>query len=144
MTYLDSESCNEIKMVILDLAGTVVDYGSCAPVAALVELFGRQGISLSLEKARGPMGMHKRDHIKALAGDEGVAGQWLQLYGRPFTDKDLEKLYREFIPLQLEILEKHGLLIPGTLEAQHYFRASGIKIGITTGYCREMMEIVLM
>jgi phosphonoacetaldehyde hydrolase len=143
MLYINTGSCNEIKMVILDLAGTTVDYGSCAPAAALKELFAWHGISLYLEKARGPMGMHKRDHIKALATDEKVANQWHQVYGRPFNNKDLEQLYQEFIPLQLNILEKHGLLIPGTLEAQHYFRAKGIKIGVTTGYCREISEIVL-
>jgi phosphonoacetaldehyde hydrolase len=75
MSYINTVSCNEIKMVILDMAGTTVDYGSCAPAAAFVELFDRHGISLSLGKAREPMGMNKRDHIKALAADQSVAHQ---------------------------------------------------------------------
>lgn len=143
MSYIDTGNRIKIQMVILDLAGTTVDYGCCAPAAAFVELFERHGISLSLEKAREPMGMNKKDHIKTLAADQWVASQWQQIHNRPFNANDLEQLYLEFIPLQLNILEKHGLLIPGTLEAQHYFHAKGIKVGVTTGYCREMMEIIL-
>jgi phosphonoacetaldehyde hydrolase len=143
MSYIKKANGNELKMVILDLAGTTVDYGSCAPAAAFVELFARHNISISREQARGPMGMNKQEHIKALAENEEVAVQWHSIFGRSFNDHDLDLLYDEFVPLQLNILEKYGELIPGTLEAQHYFRARGIRIGVTTGYSREMAKKVL-
>jgi len=58
--------CGPVKAVIFDLAGTTVDYGSCAPAGAFIELFRRHNIEISNKQARGPMAMHKRDHIKIL------------------------------------------------------------------------------
>jgi len=43
----------------------------------------------------------------------------------------------------LAVLSDYADLIPGTLQAIKDFRARGLKIGSTTGYTREMMEIVL-
>jgi phosphonoacetaldehyde hydrolase len=44
-----------ISLVVCDLAGTTVDYGSCAPLAAFIELFARHGVTASEEEARMPM-----------------------------------------------------------------------------------------
>jgi phosphonoacetaldehyde hydrolase len=55
-----------VRAVILDWAGTTVDFGSLAPVAAFTRLFAEQGIALSAAEARGPMGMEKREHIRQL------------------------------------------------------------------------------
>ena len=41
-----------VKAVVADLAGTIVDYGSCAPAAALVELFHRHQIKITVAQAR--------------------------------------------------------------------------------------------
>ena len=43
----------EIRAVVFDWAGTVVDYGSRAPARAFVELFRRHGIALTMEQAGG-------------------------------------------------------------------------------------------
>jgi phosphonoacetaldehyde hydrolase len=55
-----------VKAVIFDWAGTVVDYGSLAPMGAFVETFEEFGVSITIDEARGPMGMAKRPHIAAL------------------------------------------------------------------------------
>jgi phosphonoacetaldehyde hydrolase len=132
-----------IRAVILDLAGTVVDYGSCAPALAFVELFARHQVLVTATQARAPMGLQKKDHIRELAGMHEVSDQWRRLYGRPWTEEDIEALYREFIPLQIESLPLYSKLIPGTLQAVGRIRSEGVKIGATTGYNRQMMEIVL-
>lgn len=132
-----------LRAVILDLAGTVVDYGSCAPAFAFVELFARHQIKVTATQARTPMGLQKKDHIRAIAGMPDVCEQMEKIKGRSWAEADIEDLYKEFIPLQLDILPRHGKLIPGTLEAVEFFRSQGMKIGVTTGYNREMLERVL-
>ena len=55
-----------LRAVIFDWAGTVLDYGSRAPVRAVMRTFGDHGVPVTSDEARGPMGMAKRDHIAAL------------------------------------------------------------------------------
>jgi len=55
-----------IEAVIFDWAGTTVDYGCFAPVQAFIETFKNEGIEVSFDEVRQPMGALKRDHIRAL------------------------------------------------------------------------------
>ncbi|KJH75775.1 phosphonoacetaldehyde hydrolase, partial [Pseudomonas sp. ES3-33] len=48
---------DQLQAVVLDWAGTVVDFGSFAPTQIFVEAFAEFGVAVSLEEARGPMGM---------------------------------------------------------------------------------------
>lgn len=48
-----------INVVILDWAGTAVDFGCMAPVAAFREAFEHQGITVTEREIREPMGMKK-------------------------------------------------------------------------------------
>lgn len=132
-----------IRAVVHDWAGTVVDFGSRAPATVFVELFRRHDVTVTEEQAREPMGRHKRDHIRALAAMAPLARQWERVHGRPFAEADAEALYAEFIPLQMGELGAHAGLIPGALEALQALRQRGIAIGSSTGYTRQMMEIVL-
>jgi phosphonoacetaldehyde hydrolase len=133
----------QLKAVILDLAGTCVDYGSCAPAGAFVELFQGRSVAVSIAKARVPMGLHKRDHIRAILSMPDVADQWRKALGRDWGEADLDTLYADFIPLQLAILPRYSRLIPGVAEALAALKAGGLRIGVTTGYNRQMMEVVL-
>jgi len=133
-----------VKALITDLAGTVVDYGSCAPAGAFVDLFGRHGVAVTQAQAREPMGLEKQDHIRVLAAMPAVASQWKAAHGgSPCSENDIESLYREFIPLQLQVLPGYSALIPGVPEAMEALRKRGIRIAATTGYNREMMATVL-
>ena len=50
----------EIKCVIMDWAGTAVDYGCFAPLKAFLKVFKEEkGIEITLRQAREPMGMLK-------------------------------------------------------------------------------------
>jgi phosphonoacetaldehyde hydrolase len=134
----------KLKAVILDWAGTIVDHGSCAPAAAFVELFERNGVTITVEQARGPMGTQKRDHIMALLAEPDIAAKWSDAHnGAAASEQDVDRLYQEFSPLQIAILPKHSQLIPGTLDAIAAFRERGLKIGTGTGYSRPMMEVVV-
>jgi phosphonoacetaldehyde hydrolase len=132
-----------LKAVILDWAGTTVDFGSRAPVLAFVELFKSRGVPITIQEARTPMGMHKKDHIRSLVQMEAVAQRWRQAHGRAPGERDVEALYQAFIPIQIAILAAHAAPIPGAIEAVAAFRARGLKIGSTTGYNQEMMDVLL-
>ncbi len=133
----------ELKLAVFDWAGTTVDYGCLAPAGAFVELFKRHGVEATVAQARGPMGMHKRDHIRTMIQLPDLAEQWKAKHGAAHTEDDVEALFQEFIPLQLDALPAFAKIIPGVVETAKDLRARGMKLGGTTGYNREMMEICM-
>jgi phosphonoacetaldehyde hydrolase len=130
-----------IEAVILDWAGTTMDFGCMAPAVVFVEVFKRQDVPITMEEARAPMGAHKRVHIKKITELEPVRRRWREAHGRLPTDDDVGAMFAEFVPLQLDCLSTYSKLIPGTLDAVQAMRARGIKIGSTSGYLTEMMAI---
>jgi phosphonoacetaldehyde hydrolase len=131
----------KIQAVLLDWAGTTMDYGCTAVV--FVEVFKRQGVPITMAEARAPMGAHKRVHIQKISQLDSVRRRWEEAHGRPPGEADVDRMFAEFVPLQLACLSDYSRLIPGTLEVVGAIRARGIKLGSTTGYLREMMEINL-
>jgi phosphonoacetaldehyde hydrolase len=131
-----------IRLVVFDWAGTTVDHGCFAPVAAFVQAFAQQGVLVTTDQARAPMGLHKRDHIQAMLRMPEVARRWHAVHGRESSDQDLERLYQHFIPLQLEVIAGHSRLVPGLLDCVSELRAREIAIGATTGYFRQAAERV--
>ena len=131
-----------LKAAVLDWAGTVVDFGCQAPAATFVEAFAAEGVAISIAQARAPMGMAKRDHIKAITVMPDVASAWQARHGRAIGEADIDRLYDAFLPLQLAAVRRHAQLIPGALEAVESMRAQGFAIGTTTGYPRAVMAVV--
>lgn len=133
----------QIKAVVLDWAGTTVDHGSRAPAIVFQEIFRQRGIPISPAQARGPMGMAKREHIAAIAAMPEVREAWIARHGQPCSEEDIDSMYRDFLPLQKSTLSDHCALIPGVAEAVATLRKLGLKIGSSTGYTRELMEVVV-
>ncbi len=131
-----------LKAVILDWAGTTVDYGCLAPAAVFIEVFRQHGVEVTMAQARAPMGMFKKDHIRAITQMEPVAAQWQAAHGKPCGEADIEAIYHDFLPLQLGVIAHHANVIPGVVEAIADFRQRGLKIGSTTGYTRAIMEVL--
>jgi phosphonoacetaldehyde hydrolase len=131
-----------VKLVILDWAGTTMDYGCYAPAVVFVEVYRRHGVEITMEQARRPMGLHKRDHIREISQMEEVAALWEQVHGRALTEQDVEDMFADFQPLQLQCLADYADLIPGTLETVAALRERGILIGSSTGYFTEAMELL--
>jgi phosphonoacetaldehyde hydrolase len=143
MNYQDARTYRgTVQLVVFDWAGTTVDFGCQAPVSAFVEGFRQQGVHVSSRAARIPMGMEKRDHIRALATQEEVNRSWREVHGRDVTENDIDTMYNAFASLLLESIEEQSNLIPGVLPAIEILRAQGIKIGASTGYFKEAAEIV--
>src|SRR5579863_2736756 len=105
-----------VKAVILDWAGTTVDHGSLAPVRVLQQVFAKRGVPISEEEARRDMGVLKIDHIRKIILNENVSTRWRKAAGRDPTETDVEELFANFIPLQLECLVKYSTVIDGVAE----------------------------
>ncbi len=131
-----------LKATLLDWAGTTMDYGCYAPAVVFIEVYKRQGVEISIEEAREPMGAHKKVHIRKISQIPAVAKRWEQVHGKPPAEKDVETMFAEFIPLQLACLADYAELIPGCLDTVTEIRERGMKIGSTTGYTTEMMELL--
>lgn len=129
-----------VQAVIFDISGTVLDYGSRGPVRAFVEVFRRHGVEISEAEARRPMGAEKRDHIAALLADPAIAERWLHSAGQTPTTADLDRLYHDFTPIQIEVLPAHCDVLPGVPELTAALRQRGIKFANTTGFARVMMQ----
>jgi len=122
----------KINAVILDWAGTTVDYGCFAPVNAFIAAFGAFGIKVGIEETRAPMGLAKRKHIEIMF--EGM--------GLPYTQEDVDRVYARFEPALFETLTAYTDPLPGVIETVAKLRGMGIAIGSTTGYTRAMMNVV--
>ena len=93
---------SKLQAAILDWAGTVVDFGSFAPTQIFVEAFAEFDVQVSIEEARGPMGMGKWDHIRTLCDLPEVAERYRKVFGRTPSDDDVTAIYQRFMPLQIE------------------------------------------
>ncbi len=133
---------SQVQAVVFDWAGTIVDFGSRAPMGAFVQLFADFGIAISIAQARGPMGSAKWDHIAALCALPEVAAQWQRKYGRPVATSDIDHLYEVFTPMNAAVVADFADFIPGAVAMVDTLRARGLKIGSTTGYNRPIMDIV--
>lgn len=134
---------SRIRAIMLDWAGTTVDYGSIAPVVALQTLFRGHGIELSTEDARRDMGLLKRDHIQAILAMPHIRTQWTAIEGREPGEAEIHSLFAEFGPLQMKIITEQSHVIPGVAEAVRGWQSRGIRIGSSTGYTRPMLAPVL-
>ncbi|QAX84785.1 phosphonoacetaldehyde hydrolase [Pseudomonas sp. DTU12.3] len=132
-----------LQAAILDWAGTVVDFGSFAPTQIFVEAFAEFDVAVSLEEARGPMGMGKWDHIRTLCNLPQIGERYRSALGRLPSDADVTAIYERFMPLQIEKIALHSALIPGALAAIAALRDKGLKIGSCSGYPAVVMAKVV-
>jgi phosphonoacetaldehyde hydrolase len=134
---------DRLKALVVDWAGTAVDFGSLAPARTLERLFSRLHITLTEQEIRRGMGLPKKEHIRGILSMPAVRDAWQQLHGRIPTGADVNDIYAEFIPLQFSCLEEYSSVIPGVPETVESFRKRGLKIGSTTGYTRAMLDLVV-
>jgi phosphonoacetaldehyde hydrolase len=137
------EYVKHVKAVIFDWAGTVVDYGSRAPMGAFVETFEEFGVPVTIDEARGPMGMAKRPHIAALMALPRVAKAWEARYGHAPGEADIDAVYDVFVPKNVAVAAQYSNVIPGVADVTAALRAEGIRIGSTTGYTREIIDRIV-
>lgn len=128
-----------VRAVILDWAGTAVDFGCFGPVAVFQEAFRKFGVNPGVEETRAPMGIAKRDHVAAMLAMPGISEEWKKKHGSNPGEKDIDAVYAKTLELMPDMLANYATPVPGCVEALSKLRANGIRIGSCTGYTREMM-----
>jgi phosphonoacetaldehyde hydrolase len=138
------KSLGPFDLVIFDWAGTMVDFGCRAPIAALVEAFARHGVVLDEATAREDMGKAKDDHVRALLARPPVAAAWTAAAGSPPNEDAIAAVMQDLSPLMRAAAAEAAELIPGAADTVAALRAAGLKVASSTGYTRAMMEQVLV
>lgn len=139
---------DKVKAVILDWSGTTADAHVLAPAVVFAKVFEKHGVPISMEEARLPMGLRKDLHIGKILEIDDVQKRWQKIKGsspdpNPMGN-DVQKLFKDFVPMQLECLPTYTTLLPGASEAVNYLqKKKGIKIGSTTGFTKVMVDILL-
>ena len=132
----------KVQALILDWSGTTADAYVVAPATVFVEVFKRQNVEISMPEARGPMGLRKDLHIKALTEVDTIKERWKGVHGKYPDQSDVDRMFADFVPLQLDCLRKYTTLLPGVAEVTQRLQNQGIKIGSTTGFIRPMVDIL--
>ncbi|EBU7498160.1 phosphonoacetaldehyde hydrolase, partial [Salmonella enterica subsp. enterica serovar Typhi] len=133
---------SQLKAVVLDWAGTVIDFGSFAPMGVFVEAFKHFGVDVSIAEAREPMGRPKWDHIEAMLAQPRIKAAWAASHGHAPGRDDIQAVYDVFVPMNEAVVSDFADLVPGAAEMAKALRARGLKVGSTTGYTRSIMERV--
>lgn len=136
---------NSVGYVMLDCSGTTMDRYVDASAIVFVEVFKRYGLEINMDEARKPMGLRKDLHIKAITEIPSVRQRFKAKFGREPSQDDVDKMFAVFVPVQIELLKKGNYheLLPGTAEVVQKMQRDGIKIGVTTGFTRDMLDILL-
>jgi phosphonoacetaldehyde hydrolase len=133
-----------VKGVILDWSGTTADKYVIAPAVVFVDVFKKHGVPITMKEAREPMGLRKDLHIKALTEMPEIRKRWTEVKGKEPDQVDVDKMFADFVPMQLGCLRKYTDLIPGTVQAVRQLRDEfSVKIGHTTGFLSSMVDVLL-
>ena len=141
--YLDEKRYNgKVQAVILDWSGTTADAYVVAPAVVFVEVFKKQSVEISMAEARGPMGLRKDLHIKALTEVDEIKERWKGIHDKYPDQDDVDRMFADFVPMQLACLRKYTNLLPGVADVTQRMQKQGIKLGSTTGFVRSMVDIL--
>ncbi len=132
-----------VQALVLDWSGTIADAYVIAPAVVFVEVFKNQGVEISMEEARGPMGLRKDLHIKELTKDPVISARWESIKGKAPEQSDVDAMFADFIPAQLACLPKYTTALPGVLDVLNELQKQGLKIGASTGFIRSMVDVLL-
>jgi phosphonoacetaldehyde hydrolase len=115
-----------------------------APARVFVEVFKGAGVDITMAEARDPMGLTKDLHIRALLEIPAIRERWISVHGREPGDNDARELFAQFEPRQIECLPEYAQLLPGVVEMADKLQGElGIKIGVSTGFMRSMVNVLL-
>ena len=132
----------KVKAVILDWSGTTADAYVIAPATVFVAVFHKHGVEISMPEARGPMGLRKDLHIKVLTETPEIRERWKAVHGEYPDQGAVDRMFADFVPMQLDCLKEYTGLLPGVVETTRELQKQGIKIGSTTGFVRSMVDVL--
>ncbi len=136
-----------LKLVNFDLGGTFVNLGCTAPVKAIDKTLTSRGIFIPEHIIRQDMGLPKLQHLSKLFQKPEVAKQFREINNRLFdNDRDLSDMFKSYIENQLEVLQTNhqsSELVPGMKPLIRYLKQHKIKICVTSGYTRPMVNEII-
>ena len=148
----------KIKLVILDIAGTVCDgpqdlshlypnddgLAVKGPVIVFEMMFKKFGMELDWETIRKPMGKFKKEHLADILAFDHVVEMFRQAHGRDCSEEKLEEMFDMFRPTMAEVAVTEDLIRPldGVKEAIDALQAEGIQVGCDTGYPSEACDAI--
>jgi len=132
----------QVKGLILDWSGTTADAYVLAPAVVFVQVFQKHGVDVTMSEARGPMGLRKDLHIKAMTEIPVIRERWLGIHGQYPNQADVDRMFEDFVPMQLGCLRSYTTLLPLVAETTQSLQKQGIKIGSSTGFVRSMVDIL--
>lgn len=133
----------KIEAVIFDWAGTMVDYGCMAAIETYREIFAEYGITLTTEEIRKGMGQDKVDHIRQIIETDRIAKLWFEKTGMEPNEGDVSELNRQFQKVIIKKFEFHSEPKEHVRHTISILRDMGIKIGSTTSYTKDMMDVLI-
>ena len=92
--------------------------------------------------SREPMGLRKDLHILELTKLPKIRERWNKAHGRYPDQGDVDRMFADFVPMQLDCLRKYTTLLPHVADVTQKFQKEGIKIGSSTGFVRSMVDIL--
>jgi phosphonoacetaldehyde hydrolase len=134
---------SDIVAVLFDWAGTMIDFGSRAPVMAMRQVFEAAGVPADEATIRRYMGMAKREHVVAILSEDAMAMRWMAAKGSAWTQADVDAIMVDLEPAMAHSASLCRDLIPGAATAASALGHKGIKVGSTTGYTRTMMADII-
>ena len=129
-----------IKAVIFDLGGTIVDKFSLTPILSFKRVFEKHSLICNHRDIVRDMGKEKREHIWEMINTDTNQGR---LFFRNHAKPDkayADTLFQEFTKIQSEMTRDHLTVLPETQNIFDRLRDRDIKIGITTGFNKDMMN----
>jgi len=134
----------KIKACILDWSGTLCDKYVIAPAIVFQQIFDNYGVKVTMDEVRKPMGLRKDLHIKdMLLNNKNIYTRWEQIYGKNPTENDVDKMFKDFVPMQLDCLAEYSKILPNVKETVDILRNEHkLKIGLTTGFTRDMVNVL--
>lgn len=126
----------EIKLVIFDMAGTVIEDAGQVPTAFTAAL-GNYGIEVTSDSIREVRGASKREVIKRFVERQtGIRNS--QVNART------EEIYDSFRSILSGLYERDGVReIAGATEVFAWLRTRGVRVALNTGFDRMITELLL-
>lgn len=142
--YVNPPYRGNLKCAILDWSGTTIDPHVLAPAIVFCDVFKMAGVPITMQEARKPMGLRKDLHIAEILKNPDVKHRWISKKGYKPTQKNIDMLFKNFVPQQLDCLQEYSKLIPGTVNTVNILRNEyRLKIGSTTGFTKIMVDKLL-
>ena len=116
---------SDIVAVLFDWAGTMIDFGSRAPVMAMEQVFASAGVPADEATIRRYMGMAKREHVVSILSEDAVAQRWRDAKGGDWSEDDVDALMAKLEPAMQASASLCRDLIPGAATAAQLKNAGG-------------------